>query len=305
MKPVVVVGSMNVDLVAQVEQIPSPGQTVSGRQFAIHSGGKGANQAVAVSRLGAPCTFLSRRGADLFGPQLVQSLQAAGVNTEHVEPTSSTSGTALIVVADNGQNSIVVTPGANADVTVVYLASKADLLRQAGMVLAQLEIPLASVEWLGSFCHEAGVPFMLDPAPARKLPASLFPLISWFTPNETEAAFYAGGATGEEEVLERLFAMGLQRVVLKQGERGSLVADAAGARIRIAPHAVTAVDTTAAGDVFNGAFAVGLARGSDAAASARLASVASALSVTRHGAQPSMPSAQEVEAALAAGAAKA
>lgn len=298
MKPVVVVGSMNVDLVARAERIPMPGETVPGTRFAIHSGGKGANQAVAVARLGSPCVFLSRQGNDVFGPQLVESLREAGVETAEIDPTTNPSGTALIVVEENGQNSIVVTPGANADVTVEYLESKQETLRTAGIVLAQLEIPLESVEWLAQFCHATGVPLVLDPAPARKLPASIFPLVEWFTPNETEAAFYAGGDADEETVLGRLFALGLRSVVLKQGSRGALLAKASGYRERIAPYPVAAVDTTAAGDVFNGAFAASLQGGRTEVESAERAAVAAALSVTRAGAQPSMPTAQEVQEAL-------
>jgi ribokinase len=298
MKPVVVVGSMNVDLVARAERIPMPGETVPGTRFAIHSGGKGANQAVAVARLGCPCIFLSRQGNDVFGPQLVEGLQAAGVDTAQIDVTGNPSGTALIVVEENGQNCIVVTPGANADVTVEYLETKQETLRSAAMVLTQLEIPLATVEWLAQFCHAEGVPLVLDPAPARELPASLFPLLDWFTPNETEAAFYAGGEAGEEVVLGRLFAMGLRSVVLKQGAQGALLAKASGYRERIAPFVVEAVDTTAAGDVFNGAFAAGLTQGRTEVESAQMAAAAAALSVTRAGAQPSMPTAQEVQAAL-------
>lgn len=299
MKPVVVVGSMNMDLVSHTPSIPKPGETVLGTSFQMYSGGKGANQAVAIARLGHPCILLGKVGRDVFGQQLLQEVGGYGVDVSHVVRSSEASGTAAIVVEQSGQNSIIVTPGANFDVTVTYLEEKKSVLESAGMVLSQLEIPLASVEWLASTCHGAGIPFVLDPAPARELPLSLFPIVDWFTPNESEAAFFAGGDAEIESTLNNLFAKGVRNVILKRGERGALLATRSGERTTVAPFSVEALDTTAAGDAFNGAFAVGVMQGLSSQDSARQAAAAAALSVTRHGAQPSMPTLQEVSQFLA------
>lgn len=294
MKPIVVVGSINMDLVSQTERIPQPGETVIGSAFQLHSGGKGANQAVAVARLGYPSILLGVLGDDIFGRQLLSTLNDLGVDTEHVGSTAGSSGTASIVVDAHGENTIIVTPGSNRQVTPDYLRTKLDVLRSAGMVLAQLEIPIETVVWLAGCCAELGVPLMLDPAPATPLPPTLLSQVAWFTPNQTEAAFYAGADESTEQKLARFFGMGIRNVILKRGPDGALVAGADGARHRIDAFKVDAIDTTAAGDAFNGAFSVALMRGLSPVESARFAGAAAALSVTRHGAQASLPSQEEV-----------
>jgi ribokinase len=298
MKPIVVVGSINMDLVSHAHHLPRAGETIIGTSFNLHSGGKGANQAVAVARLGHPSILLGKVGSDAFGQQLLETLRGYGVDTEHIEISSGSSGTATIVVDEAGENCIVVTPGANLEVTPHYLRGKMEILRSAGMVLVQLEIPLPTVEWLARVCEEAGIPLILDPAPARLLPQSLLARVAWFTPNETEAGFYAQNASVEDGVVSKLRAAGVRNLVLKRGPEGALLAEANGSQHSIEAFPVSALDTTAAGDAFNGAFAVAMARGYTPIESARFAAAAAAISVTREGAQPSLPTGEETEELL-------
>jgi ribokinase len=301
-KPIVVVGSINMDLVAHAAHIPAPGETILGASFLTNPGGKGANQAVAVARLGYPVQMIGQLGSDDLGRQMRAYLTQSCVDTAAIGTVPGSSGVALITVSAKGDNSIVVIPGANSHVTPAWLDQHAGLIRSAAIVLAQLEIPLETVLRLAQLCSEAQVPLMLDPAPARELPPELFPLLAWITPNETEAAFYLGhrpGKHGYEIAAGELLRKGIQGVVLKLGAEGSYLADASGRAARVAPFPVTAVDSTAAGDAFNGAFATALSLGQSPAEAARFASAASAISVTRHGAQASMASRAEVDALLA------
>ena len=301
-KPIVVVGSINIDLVVNTERMPVAGETLLGKSFQIHPGGKGANQAVAVARLGYPVRMIGRLGDDAFGNQLRGHLQDAGVNVEAVATSPGSSGVAVIVVAESGENSIVITPGANALLTPEDIEANINTIRSAGAVLAQLEIALDTVEYLAQVCLREDVPMILDPAPAKKLPAALLRAVTWFTPNETEAAFFrdaANGASEPEATAKGFLQQGLSGIVLKLGARGAYITSQDGISARLQPFPVKAVDTTAAGDAFNGAFAVGLLLEKDPAASARFATAAAALSVTRAGAQPSMPTRAEVEQLLA------
>ena len=300
-KPIVVVGSINLDLVAITARIPAVGETVLGREFQMHPGGKGANQAVAVARLGYPVQMIGKIGSDALGDPLWGHLQKEGVGLEGVQRSDGASGVAMIVVSADGENCIVVTPGANAEVTPEYVDSHRDLIRNAGLVLTQLEIPLDTVEHVADLCFQYQVPLILDPAPAQALPPSLLKCVRWFTPNETEAAFYApnGLAINDEAALRarRLLTLGPEGVLLKMGARGAYLAtDAIDEQLDAIP--VKVVDTTAAGDAFNGAFAVGLLLGRSPKESVRFAAAAAALSVTRAGAQPSMPHLQEIEQML-------
>jgi ribokinase len=302
-KPIVVVGSINLDFVTNAEHIPAVGETVLGNNFQMHPGGKGANQAVAIARLGYPVQLVGRLGADLPGKQLRSHLESVGVGLNGVEESEGSSGVAVIIVSDQGENCIVVTPGANADVTPALIDRHLPLIREAGLVLAQLEIPIATVEYLAAVCNREGIPLMLDPAPAKTLPKELLRLVRWFTPNETEAAFYAHEAQSDTQSITpadtaRLIAAhGPQGILLKMGARGAFLADN-GYYEQFSPMEVQVLDTTAAGDAFNGAFAVGLMLNKPPSESARFAIAASALSVTRAGAQPSMPTRQEVEQLL-------
>ncbi len=297
-KPIVVVGSINMDLVANTPRIPLAGETLLGQDFQTHHGGKGANQAVAVGRLGYPVSMIGRVGDDAFGTELRAGLENAGVGTAGVATSAGASGVAVIVVAESGENSIVVIPGANAHVTPADLDASIETIRSAGMILAQLEIPLETVLHLAAICARENVSLMLDPAPAAKLPAELLKNVTWFTPNETEAAFFIGDpsdSTKESpEIAKSLMSKGIRGVVLKLGARGAYLASPDGVMASIQPFPVRAVDTTAAGDCFNGAFAVGLLMGKDPAESARFAAAAAAISVTRVGAQSSMPALNEV-----------
>ena len=297
-KPIVVVGSINMDLVANTPRIPLAGETILGQDFQTHHGGKGANQAVAVGRLGYPVSMIGRVGDDAFGTELRAGLESAGVDAVGVATSAGASGVAVIVVAESGENSIVVIPGANAHVTPADLDASIEAIRSAGMILAQLEIPLEAVLHLAAICAREGVPLMLDPAPAAALPPELLKNVTWFTPNETEAAFFIGdpsNSTKESpEIAKSLMSKGIRGVVLKLGARGAYLASPDGVMASIQPFPVRAVDTTAAGDCFNGAFAVGLLMGKDPAESARFAAAAAAISVTRVGAQSSMPTLNEV-----------
>jgi ribokinase len=302
--PVVVVGSINIDLVANTERIPMKGETVLGSDFQIHPGGKGANQAVAVARLGYPVSLIGRLGDDAFGSQLRTRLESAGVDVAGVTTTTGISGVALIVVASNGENCIVITPGANALLTPKDLDAHIDIIRSAGVVLTQLEIPIETVQHLARICAREKVPLILDPAPAKEIPQNLFENVEWFTPNETEAAFFAGKRNGAAEMSDpvtmanMLMSQGVKGVVLKLGSRGAFIASRDGLAQQLTSFPVQAVDTTAAGDAFNGAFAVALLLQMGPAESARFATAAAAVSVTRPGAQPSLAAMSDVQRML-------
>jgi len=297
-KPIVVVGSINMDLVARTPRIPLAGQTLIGSNFTTTPGGKGANQAVAIARLGYPVHMIGAVGKDVFGQSLLDNLAAAGVDTHAVSTVAGPSGVAPILVADNGENSIVVVQGANGKVDPDFIDQQAALIRSAGMVLCQLELPMGTISRTLAVCSDAGIPVMLDPAPAAELPENVWSKIAWFTPNETEAAFYLGKECKPEESAKELLARGLHGVVLKRGSEGALVALSNGKRDWVHPFRVNTIDTVAAGDCFNGAFAVALLEGNEPLAAARFASAAAAISVTRRGAQESMPSRAEVDAFL-------
>jgi ribokinase len=216
----------------------------------------------------------------------------------------SASGVALIVVAQSGENSIVIAPGANASVTPEYVESRIEILRSAGLVLTQLEIPLETVEYVANVCARENVPLILDPAPARELPQSLLRNVTWFTPNETEAAFFLDRSGHEregsspEETAQLLQAKGIKGMVLKLGASGAYLATGDGRGEYVESFKVKAVDTTAAGDAFNGAFATALMLGMDPRYASRFAAAAASISVTRAGAQSSMPAMHEVEEVL-------
>jgi ribokinase len=298
-KPIVVIGSINMDLVARTPRIPLAGQTLTGTDFATTPGGKGANQAVAAARLGAHVQMIGAVGNDVFGEALLSNLASASVDTRAVARVPGPSGVAQIQVADNGQNSIVVVPGANGAVTSELIRQHTKLIQAAGIVLLQLEIPLDTVLAACELCSAAQVPVILDPAPAGSLPETIWPELAWFTPNETELGLYSGNGFPPETAAKQLLARGVHGVALKRGAEGVYIAASTGESVWIPAFHVEAIDTVGAGDCFNGAFAVSLLEGSSPTDAARFASAAAAISVTRRGAQASMPTRAEVDAFLA------
>ena len=297
-KPIVVVGSVTMDLVTRTPQIPRVGQTLIGTGFHTTPGGKGANQAVAAARLGYPVAMVAKVGDDNYGPALLKNLAGAGVQTDAMEQVAGSSGIAAIFLADSSENSIVVVPGANGNMDRATVDAHAAIIRSAGMVLCQLEIPMDTLAYTLAVCAETSVPVMLDPAPAAALPDAVWKQIAWFTPNETEAAFYLGDGANTEESANELLERGLRGVVLKRGSEGAYVA-VPGKGAWVPPFAVQALDTVAAGDCFNGAFAVALLEGRDPWQAARFANAAAAICVTRRGAQAAMPTRTEVDALIA------
>lgn len=303
-KPIVVVGSINTDLVAVTKRMPTTGETVIASDFQTHPGGKGANQAVAVARLGYPVQLIGRLGNDAFGDELRNQLQDAGVDITGVSTSDSVSGVAVIVVSESGDNSILVASGANAKVTPADLDANISILRGAGIVLTQLEIPIETVDHLARICARENVPLILDPAPALELPPDIFQHVAWLTPNQTEAAFYLGDEDSKArslppaEIAEVFLSRGCRGVVLKMGANGSYLSSQDGVNKLVPAFPAKAVDTTAAGDAFNAGFATALMLGKSPLESAIFAAAVAAISVTRRGAQPSMPTMDEVEALM-------
>ncbi len=298
MPRIAVVGSSNTDMIVSVERLPAPGETVIGGEFSMAAGGKGANQAVAAARLGAEVVFVACLGQDQFGDRAVAGFEAEGMDTSHIVRTpDAPSGVALIFVDRRAENCIAVAPGANALLAPEHVRRAEEVIRRADVVLAQLEVPLEAVEEAARLAREAGALFLLNPAPARALPESLLQMTGVLTPNETEAALLSGtpaGSCSPEEAARALLERGAGSVVVTLGARGALAVTRTGLENVPAPQ-VRAVDTTAAGDCFSAALAVGLAEGMALAEAARFAARAAAISVTRAGAQPSLPSRAEVE----------
>lgn len=301
-RPILVVGSVNLDVVCAVDEIPRPGQTVMGQDVQLFHGGKGANQAMGIARLGHPVRMVARVGDDAAGTQLRAGLRGGGVDVRRIAVTRRTpSGMALICVDRHGENSIVVSPGANAHLRPSDVRPLAALLPSCAMVLLQLEIPLETVDRVTLLAQRAGVPVMLDPAPARDLPASLLRRVTWITPNESEAAHLCGAPATRTMTravagahAESLRALGCGTAIVTLGSQGSCIAAPGAPCYAVPAFRVRAVDSTAAGDAFNAGLAVALVRGEPLAEAVRYASAVAALSVTRAGAQPSMPTAADV-----------
>ena len=299
---VVVFGSINMDLVVRTPRLPTPGETLTGHTFFTAPGGKGANQAVACARLGAPTRMVGRVGDDLFGEQLRASLRSFGVQDDGVLTTPGPSGVALIAVDDTAENTIVIVPGANGAVSIADIPRLERALDGARALLLQLEVPIETVVAAARAAHTRGVTVILDPAPALPLPDELYALADIITPNEHEAATLTGIAVRDDQgaiaAARALIARGARRVAIKLGARGALTADTEGEQFW-SSFTVTPVDTVAAGDAFNGGLAVALSEGRSFDEAIRWGLAAGALSVTRHGAQPSMPERNEVLTLLA------
>jgi ribokinase len=296
---VAVVGSLNMDLVARAPRLPHPGETLAGRTFAQVAGGKGGNQAVAAARLGAQVSMLGCVGADANGAQLRAGLEAEGIDCAALETGREATGVALIVVDDASQNAIVIVAGSNGEVTPETIARHEAVLAAADVVICQLETPLATVHAALAAARRLGKTVILNPAPATgPLPAEWLPLIDYLIPNELEAATLTGLPVGSPEEAATaaavLRAAGARNVLVTLGPRGVQAALEGAAPVLYDAPKVEAVDTTAAGDTFIGGFAAQLAEGADVDAAIRFAQRAAALSVTRAGAQPSIPTRAEL-----------
>ena len=299
------IGSSNTDLIVRTPRIPEPGETILGGEFVTAAGGKGANQAVAAARAGGAVTFVARIGRDAHGDAALAGFAAAGVDVTYVSrDRTRPSGVALIFVGNTGENSIAVASGANAGLGLRDVQRASAAFRRARVVLLQLETPLRTVETAIAHAVAAGVPVILNPAPARHLPARLLRRVYLLTPNESEIEALTGVAVTIDATAARaggaLLARGARNVVITMGARGAFVASRE-ARQFIPGLKVKALDATGAGDVFNGALAVALAEGRTLGDAAKFAGAAAAISVTRLGAQPSAPSRREIQAVLATG----
>jgi ribokinase len=301
---VLVIGSSNTDMIVKAARIPKPGETILGGEFATCAGGKGANQAVAAARAGAKVTFIGCVGQDQFGDRALAGLKTEGINLKYTvrEKGRAASGVALIVVSNSGENSITVASGANASLRPVHLREARAAFHAAKVVLLQLESPLDTVRVAAGMAKEADLPVILNPAPAQPLPAALLRCLYLLTPNESEAEILTEMRVRTEadaaKAAGRLRARGVINVIITMGARGAFLAtnDFCG---RIRGQKVKAVDATAAGDVFNGALAVALAEGKSLPDAAHFANAAAAISVTRLGAQTSIPTRREIERILA------
>ncbi|WP_085716632.1 ribokinase [Pseudomonas sp. B28(2017)] len=297
---VVVMGSLNMDLVTRAPRLPKGGETLIGQSFATVSGGKGANQAVAAARLGAEVSMIGCVGNDAYGEALRGALLAEQIDCQAVSTVDGSSGVALIVVDDSSQNAIVIVPGANGALTAEAIDRFDSVIQAADVLICQLEVPDMSVGHALKRGRELGKTVILNPAPvSRPLPSDWYASIDYLIPNESEASALSGLAVDSLETAQvaatRLIALGAGKVIITLGAQGSLFAD--GQRFEHFPApAVKAVDTTAAGDTFVGGFAAALAAGKDEAQAIRFGQVAAALSVTRAGAQPSIPVLSEVQA---------
>ncbi|MFW9268139.1 ribokinase [Pseudomonas sp. NR3] len=297
---VVVIGSLNMDLVTRAPRLPRGGETLIGESFSTIPGGKGANQAVAAARLGAQVSMVGCVGNDAYGQQLRGALLAEGIDCQAVSVVEGSSGVALIVVDDNSQNAIVIVAGANGELTPGVLDGFDAVLQGADVIICQLEVPDATVGHALKRGHELGKIVILNPAPAsRALPGDWYAYVDYLIPNESEAMVLSGLAVDSLETAEaaatQLLAAGAGKVIVTLGAQGLLFANGASFEHFPAPR-VKAVDTTAAGDTFVGGFAAALANGKDEVEAIRFGQVAAALSVTRAGAQPSIPALSEVQA---------
>ncbi len=297
---VVVIGSLNMDLVTRAPRLPRGGETLIGQSFATVFGGKGANQAVAAARLGAQVSMVGCVGSDAYGEELRGALMVEQIDCQAVSTVEGSSGVALIVVDDNSQNAIVIVAGANGALTPQVIDRFDAVLQAADVIICQLEVPDATVGHALKRGRELGKIVILNPAPAsRPLPADWYASIDYLIPNESEASALSGlpvdSLASAETAATRLIALGAGKVIITLGAQGSMFANGTGFEHFPAP-TVKAVDTTAAGDTFVGGFAAALASGKTEAEAIRFGQVAAALSVTRAGAQPSIPTLSEVQA---------
>jgi ribokinase len=302
---VVVFGSINMDLVARTPRLPALGETITGHEFFTAPGGKGANQAVASARLGVPTKMVGRVGGDSFGQELRQNLAAAGVDVGPVLTDAEvSSGVAIIAVDDKAQNNIIIIPGANGRVGQADLDRLGTTLAGTKVLLLQLEVPIQAIIGAAQLARQQGVTVVLDPAPAQDLPDELYTSVDFLTPNEVEASQLVGFRVRNQEdamrAAEALLKRGVKTAIVKMGALGAAYAQTSGDAERgfLPAFKVEAVDTVAAGDAFNGGLAAALVAGQPLPEAIRWGTAAGALSATKRGAQPSMPSQAEFEAFL-------
>jgi ribokinase len=302
MTKIVVVGSANMDLIVQAQHVPGPGETVLGHDFRTTLGGKGANQAVGAARLGADVTFVACIGPDNFGDQCLQGYKAEGIDTRFIvrDPSEAT-GVALVVVADDGENSIAVASGANMRLSTKMVEAAGDIIAEADVLLMQLEIPLDVIAAAAQIARANNVKVVLNPAPARELPAELLRLVDVITPNRIELAQLVGvpeddvKRMSDEQLAKSILGLGPTSAVITLGAQGALAAGSWG-WVRVPAFDVQVVDTTAAGDAFNAGLSVALGQGNSALDQAvRYACACGALAATKRGAQPSLPEAAAVQ----------
>lgn len=298
MKKIIVIGSSNVDMVVRTSHLPAPGETILGGEFFMNQGGKGANQAVAIKRLGGNLIFMAKLGNDVLGRQSVGYFKKEGIDTRYIAlDEDSASGVALISVDDHAENSIVVASGANMLLNEQDVDKMLEEMCEGDILLMQLEIPLQTVEYAARKAFGKGVKVVLNPAPARSLPKELFRHLYMVTPNRIEAEMLTGikiaNDADVEKVAEEICAMGVKNVIITLGSKGCLIREE-GVSYRIDAFKVEPVDTTAARDTFNGALCVGLSEGMDLKQAAVMASKASSIAVTRMGAQSSIPYREEL-----------
>lgn len=299
MARIVVIGSSNIDLIASVSSLPKPGETIGNGRFSQANGGKGANQAVAAARLGGDVLFVTCVGEDMNGRMLEKQFASDGIHTSHMKfEKEAPTGTALIFVADDGENCIAVAPGANNCLLPSDIEKVAEEIRKAEYVLLQQEIPVETVEKAVEIASAGGVKVVLNPAPMRPVADSVLSDLFLITPNETEAEKLTGvrieTAGDAEKASAILLDKGVKNVIVTLGSNGSVLCNAEGT-VSVPARKVKAVDTTAAGDVYNGALVAALSEGCTITEAMRFATVSSSISVTRAGAQPSVPFRTEVD----------
>ena len=292
-KKIIVIGSCNTDMVVKADRLPIPGETVIGGTFLMNAGGKGANQAVAAARQGGKVSFVSKTGNDVFGKQSVELYKSEGINTDYIfSDPKNPSGVALIMVDSHGENCIAVASGANGSLTPSDIEKAKGELESADFVLMQLEIPIETVEFAAALAYKKGTPVILNPAPARTLSDKLLKCLYLVTPNETEAEILSGIKVTDWESARQaadvISSKGVDNVVITMGAMGAFIKEK-DQYYTVEATKVTAIDTTAAGDCFSGTLCVGLSEGKTILESVKNASRVSAITVTRMGAQSSIP----------------